>query len=107
MGFCPTCWHGGHGDHQMGLLFYLARSSSVCVKRPSGLEKHMNVKNNLKDIRESKMIGKTELAKMAGISRLTVDRIEKGFPCRIVSQRKIILTLRLKLSQRRRVFRDS
>jgi DNA-binding XRE family transcriptional regulator len=50
----------------------------------------VKIRNRVKDIREAKMIGKTELAKAAGICRLTIDRIEKGMPCRIVSQRKII-----------------
>jgi DNA-binding XRE family transcriptional regulator len=75
----------------------------------SGLRRveYMKVRNNVKAVRESRMIGKTELAKAAGISRLTIDRIEKGFPCRIVTQRRLISALGLKLSQRRRVFRDS
>jgi transcriptional regulator with XRE-family HTH domain len=45
------------------------------------------------------------LAKRARISPLTVDRIEKGMPSRIITRRKILLGLGLKLSQRRRVFR--
>jgi len=66
----------------------------------------MKSRNSMRYIRESKMIGKTELAKAAGISPLTIDRIEKGMPCRMVTQRKLISALGLKLSQRRRVFRD-
>jgi DNA-binding XRE family transcriptional regulator len=67
----------------------------------------MNSRNNLKEIREAKMLGKTELAKLAGISPLTIDRIEKGMPCRIKTQRQIVLALGLKLSQRVRVFRNN
>jgi DNA-binding XRE family transcriptional regulator len=67
----------------------------------------MKTRNNLKQIREAKMIGKTELAKLAGVSPLTIDRIEKGMPCRIGSQRRIVLALGLKVTQRRRVLRDS
>ena len=50
----------------------------------------MKIKNNLKEIREAKMLGKTELAKLAGVSPLTIDRIERGMPCRIKSQRQIV-----------------
>jgi DNA-binding XRE family transcriptional regulator len=50
------------------------------------------------------MLGKTELAKLAGVSPLTIDRIERGMPCRIKSQRQIVLALGMKVSQRRRVF---
>jgi DNA-binding XRE family transcriptional regulator len=67
----------------------------------------MKNRNSVRYIRESRMIGKTELANMAGLSRLTIDRIEKGMPCRMVTQRKLISALGSKLSQRRRVFRDS
>jgi DNA-binding XRE family transcriptional regulator len=67
----------------------------------------MKSRNSVKQIRESKMIGKAELAKLAGVSPLTIDRIEKGMPCRIESQRRIVQALGLKLTQRRRVFRDS
>jgi DNA-binding XRE family transcriptional regulator len=40
----------------------------------------MKIKNNLKEIREARMLGKTELAKLAGVSPLTIDRIERGMP---------------------------
>jgi DNA-binding XRE family transcriptional regulator len=67
----------------------------------------MKSRNRVKRIREAKMLGKSELAKLAGVSPLTIDRIERGLPCRVVTQRQIMLALGLKLSQRRRVFRDS
>jgi DNA-binding XRE family transcriptional regulator len=40
----------------------------------------MKTRNNLEGIREVKIIRKTELAKAAGISRLTIDRIERASP---------------------------
>jgi DNA-binding XRE family transcriptional regulator len=64
----------------------------------------MRERNNLRKVRESKMLSKTELAKMAGISPLTIDRIEKGKGCRVDTQRKILLALGLKISQKRRLF---
>jgi DNA-binding XRE family transcriptional regulator len=66
----------------------------------------MNSQNKLRKIRESKMLSKTELAKMAGISPLTVDRIEKGKSCRLATQRKILQALGLKITQKSRVFKQ-
>ena len=51
----------------------------------------MEVRNNVGKIREAKMLSKVELAKLAGISPLTIDRIERGFPSRIGTRRKILL----------------
>jgi DNA-binding XRE family transcriptional regulator len=61
-------------------------------------------KNSLKEIRESLMISKAELSKRARISPLTISRIEQGVPCRVETQRKILLALNLKLSDREKVF---
>ena len=60
--------------------------------------------NNVKKIREAKMLSKAELARMAGLSPLTIDRIEQGKPCRIATKRKILLALGLKFNQKQRVF---
>ena len=78
---------------------------SVDINSSRGLK--MKNKNNVKEIREARMLGKTELAKLAGVSPLTIDRIERGMSCRIKSQRQIVLALGLKVSQRRRVFHDN
>ena len=59
----------------------------------------MDPGNNLRQVREARMLSKAELARQAGISPLTIDRIEKGMPCRIATRRKILLALGLKLSQ--------
>ena len=60
--------------------------------------------NFLKEIRESFLISKAELAKMANISVLTLTRIEHGKPCRLETKRKILMALGLKLSDRDKVF---
>ena len=65
----------------------------------------MEQTNHLRRIRQSRLLGKTELARMAGLSLLTIDRIEKGKSCRLSTQRKILLALGLKMSQRNRVFK--
>lgn len=63
-------------------------------------------KNNLKKIRESMLLSKSELARKAGISPLTIDRIERGCPCRVDTKRKIIHALGLKISEKNKVFSD-
>jgi DNA-binding XRE family transcriptional regulator len=49
--------------------------------------------NPLKNLRERMMISKCELARKAGISLITVDRIEKGKSCRLDTKRKIVKAL--------------
>jgi DNA-binding XRE family transcriptional regulator len=61
-------------------------------------------KNSLKEIRESLMMSKAELSRKADISPLTITRIENGMSCRIKTQRKILLALGLKVSDRDKVF---
>ncbi|MFQ5736637.1 MAG: helix-turn-helix transcriptional regulator [Thermodesulfobacteriota bacterium] len=63
-------------------------------------------KNNLKKIRENMLLSKSELARKAGISPLTIDRIERGYSCRVDTKRKIIQALGLKVSDKNKVFYD-
>ncbi|GMR04182.1 MAG: hypothetical protein BMS9Abin23_0071 [Thermodesulfobacteriota bacterium] len=51
------------------------------------------------------LLSKTELARKAGLSPLTIDRIEKGFACRLDTKRKIIRALGLKVSDKDKVFK--
>jgi len=62
--------------------------------------------NQLRQYREKVLLSKAELARKAGISTLTIDRVEKGKNCRLETKRKIILALGLKLSQREKIFGD-
>jgi DNA-binding XRE family transcriptional regulator len=62
------------------------------------------VKNNLQRFREELLMSKAELARRAGLSPITIDRIERGCGCRLDTMRKIILALGLKLSDREKVF---
>lgn len=50
------------------------------------------------------MMSKAELARKAGLSTLTIDRVESGRPCRLDTKRKILLALGLKVSDKDRVF---
>ena len=62
------------------------------------------MKNQVKEIREAQLMSKAELARKAGVSPVTIDRIERGEECRMSSRRKIILALGLKLTDRNEVF---
>ncbi|MBZ0251799.1 MAG: helix-turn-helix domain-containing protein [Candidatus Methylomirabilis sp.] len=62
--------------------------------------------NAVREIREDLLISKAELARKAGVSPLTIDRIEQGKPCRMDTKRKIILALGYKLSEKEKVFFD-
>ena len=64
------------------------------------------INNNLREFRIERMMSKAELARKAGLSVLTVARIEKGFGCRMDTKRKILKALGLKLADRRKVFED-
>ena len=72
--------------------------------RPCDLSPFIMPKNNVKKIRENLLLSKSELARRAGLSALTVDRIERGFPCRMDTKRKIIHALGLKTSEKGKVF---
>ncbi len=50
--------------------------------------------NPLRAARERLMISKSELARKAGVSFLTLGRIEEGKPCRLDTKRRIVEALR-------------
>lgn len=52
------------------------------------------------------LLSKAELARKAGISPLTVDRVERGFQCRVDTKRKLIQALGIKLADKNKVFAD-
>jgi DNA-binding XRE family transcriptional regulator len=64
-------------------------------------------RNNVRKIREALMMSKAELARKAGLSTLTVDRVEAGKACRLDTKRKILHALGLKVSDRETVFKPS
>jgi transcriptional regulator with XRE-family HTH domain len=67
----------------------------------------MKSNNRVKSIRESKLMSKSELARKAGVSVLTVDRVERGEICRVETMRKIILGLGYSLEDKNIVFQDT
>lgn len=64
----------------------------------------MKAKNRLKEVREARLMSKSELARKAGVSALTIDRIERGEQCRLETMRKIILALGYSLDEKEKVF---
>lgn len=50
------------------------------------------------------MMSKAELARKAGLSTLTIDRLEAGRPCRLDTKRKVLLALGMKVTDKDRVF---
>ncbi|MSN26360.1 MAG: helix-turn-helix domain-containing protein [Geobacter sp.] len=66
----------------------------------------MSSLNKLKSIRESRLLSKSELARKAGVSPLTIGRIERGEVCRMETMRKIILALGFSLEEKNKVFQD-
>ena len=63
--------------------------------------------NIVKEIREELLMSKAELARKAGVSPLTIDRIEKGKNCRMETRRKIILALGYNLSDKDKIFPEA
>lgn len=66
----------------------------------------MKYKNQVKRLREAMLMSKTELARLAGVSSVTIDRIERGEDCRMETKRKIILALGFTLAEKDKVFPD-
>jgi len=62
--------------------------------------------NEVREARENKMMSKAELARKAGVTVQTIDRIEKGYECRLATKRKIILALGYELAERTKIFKD-
>lgn len=62
--------------------------------------------NNVRKLRQGAMMSKAELARRAGVSPLTIDRVEAGCPCRMDTKRKILEALGLQPSAAREVFPD-
>ena len=61
-------------------------------------------KNALREIRESLLMSKSELAREANVSPITITRIEEGKPCRLETKRKILLGLGYSLSDSKKIF---
>jgi DNA-binding XRE family transcriptional regulator len=72
----------------------------------SSVEAKGRGENNVRQLRMERMMSKAELARRAGMSTLTIDRVERGMACRMDTKRKILEALGLTPSDRVRVFGD-
>ena len=64
------------------------------------------IMNSVKKLREERLMSKAELARLAGVSPITIDRIERGEECRMETKRKILLALGFSLAEKTKVFQD-
>ncbi|MDR0550276.1 MAG: helix-turn-helix domain-containing protein [Deltaproteobacteria bacterium] len=60
--------------------------------------------NALKQTRINKMYSRSELARKAGVSPMTIVRLEKGEDCRLDTKRKILLALGLNIEDKEKIF---
>lgn len=62
--------------------------------------------SKLKKVREDRLISKSELARKAGVSTVTIDRIERGYSCRVATKRRILEALSIPVKDKDKVFDD-
>jgi DNA-binding XRE family transcriptional regulator len=83
----------------------LANQADINILTQVGRKLDM-AKNSLKKIRESLLMSKSELAREANVSSITITRIEEGKPCRMETKRKILLALGYSLSDAKKIFNE-
>ena len=64
----------------------------------------MKSSNMVKEFRDNLMMSKAELARKAGISVQTLNRIERGEVCRVDTQRKILEALSIRVEDKKKIF---
>lgn len=78
--------------------------SKAKAKKAGDASRDAKNTNRVRKVRIERMMSKAELARRAGLSVLTIDRVEKGLGCRMDTKRKILEALGLSLADRVRVF---
>lgn len=81
------------------------RAAAAAAKK-SAAAREAPQPNNVRKLRQNAMMSKAELARRAGVSPLTIDRVEAGYPCRMDTKRKILEALGLSPSARAEVWPD-
>jgi DNA-binding XRE family transcriptional regulator len=81
-------------------------SGKTSKNKKSGAKRAGTEPNNVRKLRQAAMMSKAELARRAGVSPLTIDRVEAGCPCRMDTKRKILEALGLSPSARAEVWPD-
>ena len=62
--------------------------------------------NAVKKTREARLMSRAELARKAGISPQTLERVERGKTCRLETKRKILFALGYSLSDRMKIYQE-
>ena len=62
--------------------------------------------NAVKKSREERLMSQAELARKAGISPQTLDRVERGKTCRLETKRKILFALGYDLSEKEKIYQE-
>jgi len=65
------------------------------------------INNRLRELRENRMVGRSELARKARVSKLTIARIERGESCRKDTKTKILAALDLLPFDMGKVFHEN
>ena len=60
--------------------------------------------NKVQKFREAALMAKAELARKAGVSESTIDRVEAGCDCRMETKRRILFALGLTLQESQKLF---
>lgn len=66
--------------------------------------KSLSINSKLRKFRESLLMSRSELARKAEVSILTISRIEAGESCRLSTMRKVIVALGLDISEKDKIF---
>ena len=62
------------------------------------------VVNRVQKFREAALMAKAELARKAGVSESTIDRVEAGHDCRMETKRKILFALGMSVQDSTKLF---
>ena len=60
--------------------------------------------NRVQKFREAALMAKAELARKAGVSESTIDRVESGHDCRMETKRRILFALGLSLQESQKLW---
>jgi DNA-binding transcriptional regulator YiaG len=86
------------------ILVILSKYYTRKVPMTAKTSQNKQSSNNLRQIREEKLLSLPELARRVGLSPLTVKRVEDGGSCRMETKRKILEALEVDLKDRLKVF---
>ena len=84
--------------------WWVEMSDGTSTNASAAADLKSRLKNNVRRLREDRLLTKAELARQAGVSTLTIDRVESGMPCRMDTKRKIILALGMTVAEKDQVF---